>query len=96
MIAARLESYRTAHGLTQRQMADRLGVSWRTYRGWINRPTGGPAVPLLERLLDEWEGRYEERNARLCIDCGVNSACADISRCLECAIQYGVKLGGTG
>lgn len=58
-ISTRLESYRTERGLTQRQMANRLGVSWRTYRGWINRPTGGPAVPLLERLLDEWEGRVQ-------------------------------------
>lgn len=83
MIAPRLESYRTAHGLTQRQMADRLGVSWRTYRGWINRPTGGPAVPLLERLLDEWEP--------VCVDCGVNRAHKPMARCKPCAEQYGEK-----
>lgn len=100
-IATRLESYRTAHGLTQRQMADRLGVSWRTYRGWVNGRTPGVALGLLERLLDEWEGRIVRRPAaqdtdgRECADCGA-PAYPGISRCLECARQYGVKLGGTG
>lgn len=107
-IATRLESYRQAHGLTQRQMADRLGVSWRTYRGWINRPTGGPAVPLLERLLDEWERRVHRGRVhtsasalvpvppgRECMDCG-EPRWGEFSRCLKCALQYGVKLGGTG
>jgi len=55
--ASWLKAYRRAHGLTQRQMAKRLGVDQSTVEDWekgLHEPMGRAAVRL-QRLIRESE-----------------------------------------
>jgi DNA-binding transcriptional regulator YiaG len=63
MEPSELRAIRDELGLTQIEMAERLGVKLRGYRAWeaesgmSKRAISGPAVLLVRRLLDEYRSK---------------------------------------
>ncbi len=60
MTPAEIKDLRARLGLTQKQLAAKLGVAWRTVQQWESgrRKAPGPAVILLEQLAF-WADRDE-------------------------------------
>jgi DNA-binding transcriptional regulator YiaG len=57
-----IKDFRARHGLTQQELADRLGLKHRdTVRGWerSSAPPSGPAV-LAMRLIDRLTGEFRK------------------------------------
>ncbi|MBI4476019.1 MAG: helix-turn-helix transcriptional regulator [Acidobacteria bacterium] len=53
-LAARVKQLRRAHRLTQEQLAERAGLSYK-FVGEIERGTGNPSLETLEKLSDAFE-----------------------------------------